>query len=105
MPLSLYQDNLPARFFLLRRAGSCWCCRANLIAYQLIEEGIKRDCLYLLRKAVAAPWGSVSVRRRRQGGIADVSKASRFIPSSSDPHSASPRATSYRARRRRRARR
>jgi hypothetical protein len=30
---------------------------------------------------------SDDVRRRRQGRIADVSKASRFIPSSSDPHS------------------
>jgi hypothetical protein len=51
------------------------------------EEGIK-PTLYLPRKR-AEPLGSVSVRRE-QGHMADVSKASRFIPSSNYPHSGGP---------------
>ena len=39
------------------------------------------------RYDATAAWGRVSVRRRRQGPIADVIEASRLIPSSSDPHS------------------
>ena len=61
------------------------CCHANLIAYRRSEEGVERT-LYLVRKRATA-WGSVSasVRRRRQGRNADVSKASHFIPSSNLP--------------------
>jgi hypothetical protein len=65
-------------------AGSCWCCHANL-AYRRNEEGIKRDAL--LTAQASGGLGSLNVRRRRQGCIADVSKASRFILSFSDPHS------------------
>ena len=50
------------------------------------EEGIK-PTLYLPRKR-AEPWGSA--RRKRQGHMADVSKASRFIPSSNYPHTGGP---------------
>jgi hypothetical protein len=69
-----------------RGAGPCWCSTQNLIAGRRSEEGIK-PTLYLPRKR-AEPWGSA--RRKRQGHMADVSKASRFIPSSNYPHSGEP---------------
>ena len=48
------------------------------------EEGIKRDALLTAQASEA--WGEVSVSgARRQGRMADASKASRFIPSSNDP--------------------
>jgi hypothetical protein len=70
-------------FWSVAGAGSCWCCYASLIAYRRIEKGIKRDALLTAQ----ASGGRGNVRRRHKGRIADVSKASRFIPSFSDPHS------------------
>jgi hypothetical protein len=69
-------------FWSVAGAGSCWCCYANLIAYRRIEKGIKRDALLTAQASRGR-----NVRRRHKGRMADVSKASRFIPSFSDPHS------------------
>jgi hypothetical protein len=62
-------------------ARSCWCFHANLIANRRIEEGIKRDPLLTAQGTEGGWTGSwVHASVRRQGRIADVSKASRLYP-------------------------